>query len=66
MFAAQEHIPFLLTLSPKLPTLRLIVSIEELEDDEKRILTAWGQTRNVKLMDITECRLSYLLCLWEP
>ena len=55
VFAAPEHIPFLLTLSPKLPTLKYIVSIEPTDDDQKRVLTAWGKTRGIKVMDITEC-----------
>ncbi|PIL22879.1 transporter [Ganoderma sinense ZZ0214-1] len=54
VFAAPEHIPFLLTLSPKLPTLRYIVSIEPTDDDQKRVLTAWGKTRGIKVMDIAE------------
>ncbi|KAI0712575.1 acetyl-CoA synthetase-like protein [Earliella scabrosa] len=54
VFAAPEHIPFLLTLSPKLPTLKMVVSIEPLEDDEKRVLNAWAKSRNLKFMDIAE------------
>ncbi|TBU23210.1 long-chain-fatty-acid-CoA ligase [Dichomitus squalens] len=54
VFAAPEHIPFLLALSPKLPTLKYIVSIEAAEDDQKRVLTAWAKTRNIKFLDIVE------------
>ena len=56
VFAAPEHIPFLLTLSPKLPTLKYIVSLEPTEDDQKRVLTAWSKTRNITFMDIEDCR----------
>ena len=61
VFAAPEHIPFLLTLSPKLPTLKMVVSIEPLEDDEKRVLNAWAKSRNLKFMDIAEREQACLL-----
>ncbi|KAI0755282.1 long-chain-fatty-acid-CoA ligase [Daedaleopsis nitida] len=54
VFVAPEHIPFLLTLSPKLPTLKMIVSLEAMDDDQKRVLTAWGKTHNIRFMDIAE------------
>ncbi|KAL1950764.1 hypothetical protein VTO73DRAFT_5888 [Trametes versicolor] len=54
VYASPEHIPFLLTIAPKLPTLKLIISIEPLEDDEKRVMVAWGKTSNIKVKDIAE------------
>lgn len=60
VYASPEHIPFLLTIAPKLPTLKLIISIEPLEDDEKRVLVAWGKTSNVKVKDIAEGTLGLM------
>ncbi|KAH9890055.1 acetyl-CoA synthetase-like protein [Cubamyces lactineus] len=54
VFAAPDHIPFLLTVVPKLRTLRMIVSLESLEDDQKRVLSAWANTIGVAFKDITE------------
>ncbi|KAI0771152.1 acetyl-CoA synthetase-like protein [Trametes elegans] len=54
VFAAPSHIPFLLTIASKLPTLKMIVSLEALEEDEKRVLTAWAKTANIKFQDIAE------------
>ncbi|KAI0826724.1 acetyl-CoA synthetase-like protein [Trametes gibbosa] len=54
VFASPEHIPFLLTIAAKLSRVKMIISIEPLEDDEKRVLTAWAKTSNLKLKDIAD------------
>ena len=62
MFAASEHVPHLLKLSPKLPTLKMIISMDEASDDARRVLADWGKTRDIKIMAIEE-RESLLLIL---
>ncbi|KAI8978835.1 acetyl-CoA synthetase-like protein [Trametes punicea] len=54
VFAAPEHIPFLLTIADKLPTLKMVVSLEALDDDQKHILSAWAKSKNLQFMDIAE------------
>ncbi|CDO70862.1 hypothetical protein BN946_scf184801.g55 [Trametes cinnabarina] len=54
IFAAPEHIPFLLTIAPKLKTLKMIVSLEALSDEEKTVLSTWGKTQKLKVMDLGE------------
>ena len=54
IFAAPSHIPFLLAHSEKYPTLKTVVSLEVLDDDEKRVLTAWAKTKGLKFMDIED------------
>ncbi|KAJ2961979.1 hypothetical protein NUW54_g14354 [Trametes sanguinea] len=54
IFAAPEHIPHLLTIAPKLKTLKTIVSIEDLSDEEKYVLSTWAKTQNLKVMDLAE------------
>ncbi|KAI0357386.1 acetyl-CoA synthetase-like protein [Trametes cingulata] len=54
VFAAPDHIPFLLTIAAKLPTLKMIVSLEALEDDQKRIFAAWAKSVNLQFKDIAE------------
>ncbi|KAI0700036.1 long-chain-fatty-acid-CoA ligase [Cerioporus squamosus] len=54
VFAAPEHLPFLLTKADKVPMLKLVVSLEALDDDQKGVLSAWAKSRNLKFMDIAE------------
>ena len=54
MFAASEHVPHLLKLSPKLPTLKIIISMDDASDDARRVLADWGKTRDIKIMTIDE------------
>ena len=54
VFAAPEHLPFLLTKADKVPKLKMVVSLEVLDDDQKRLLSAWAKSRNLKFMDIAE------------
>ena len=32
----------------------MVVSLEVLDDDQKRVLSAWAKSRNLKFMDIAE------------
>ncbi|EMD38497.1 hypothetical protein CERSUDRAFT_153411 [Gelatoporia subvermispora B] len=54
VFTTVDHIPALLKLAPKIPTVKLIVAIDELSPESKRILAEWGQERNVKVQDLPE------------
>lgn len=66
IFAATEHIPFLLKIVPKVPTLKMIVSMGPLEHDEKHVLNAWADSQGVKLMSMEECMsfCSVIFCLY--
>lgn len=54
IFVAPQHIPKLLKLSSKIPTLKIIVAMEPLEFEAKNILTAWGDQAGIKIMDMSE------------
>lgn len=54
VFAAAEHIPQLLKLSPKLPKLKIIVAMDEVEHDTRRVLDSWAEARNIRHIDISE------------
>ncbi|KAJ6618362.1 hypothetical protein B0H10DRAFT_1947722 [Mycena sp. CBHHK59/15] len=54
IFATVDHIPDLLKLAPKVPHLRLIVSIDTLSPEISKIYTQWGQTHNVLVKDLSE------------
>ncbi|KAL0580215.1 medium-chain fatty acid-CoA ligase faa2 [Marasmius crinis-equi] len=54
VFTTPEHIPTLLKLKNKLPMLKMIVSIDNLSAEGKRILAEWGQTQDVKITEMRE------------
>ena len=54
IFVAVQHIPKLLKLSSKIPTLKIIVAMEPLEFESKNILAAWGDQVGIKVMDLSE------------
>jgi hypothetical protein len=53
IFATKEHIPTLLKLAPKTP-LELIVCIDNLSNELKKILTSWADVQKVKLLELRE------------
>ncbi|KAI5122041.1 hypothetical protein M0805_006026 [Coniferiporia weirii] len=54
VFASAQHIPTLLYLRSRVPMLRMIVSIDDLSDEAKRILTSWGKIANVQIKELRE------------
>ncbi|KAJ3551143.1 hypothetical protein NM688_g4894 [Phlebia brevispora] len=54
IFVTSQHIPKLLKISSKIPTLKIIVAMEPLELESKTILAAWGEQVGVKIMDLPE------------
>ncbi|KAI0637080.1 acetyl-CoA synthetase-like protein [Trametes polyzona] len=54
VFATPAHIPALLKLAPKTPTLKMIVAMDELTSQAKTVLAAWGETVNVQVKEISE------------
>ncbi|KAH8102303.1 acetyl-CoA synthetase-like protein [Cristinia sonorae] len=54
IFASTKNIATLLKLSPQTPCVKVIVAMEELEADTKAVLTSWGETRNIKVMEFSE------------
>ncbi|KAI0781049.1 acetyl-CoA synthetase-like protein [Trametes elegans] len=54
IFATPEHIPALLKLAPKTPTLKLIVAMDDLSSETKSVLSAWGETVNVEIKQFAE------------
>ena len=54
VFATQDHIPALLKLAPKCPNLKMVVAMDELSEETKRVLKAWGETLQVDVKEISE------------
>ncbi|KAG8999667.1 hypothetical protein FRB94_006009 [Tulasnella sp. JGI-2019a] len=54
IFATQQHIPTLLTLAKRTPTVKTIVSIDTLDHKSKKVLIAWGKDHGIEIMDLAE------------
>ncbi|KAI0374775.1 acetyl-CoA synthetase-like protein [Pilatotrama ljubarskyi] len=54
VFATSQHIPSLLKLAPKTPTLKMIIAMEDLTPEAKSVLSAWGETVNVQIKELSE------------
>lgn len=54
IFVQIHNVSTLLSLSPKLPTLKIIVAIGETSAASKELLDAWSKQRSVRVMTLTE------------
>jgi long-chain acyl-CoA synthetase len=54
VFATSDHIPDLLKIAPKVPMVKMIVCIDDLSPDTKRVLTAWGEALNIQVKELRE------------
>lgn len=63
IFATKEHIPTLLKLARK-TTLKMIVCIDALSEDSAKILKAWGEVQDVKVVQFSE--RAYSLSFFPP
>ena len=61
MFATADHVSFLLSHISDLPTLKVVVVMDDMDGGEKRALSAFAKDKNIKLMDMAECESS-LFC----
>ena len=63
VFAQSQNVSTLLSLSPKLPTLKIIVALGEIPEDARKIADAWGKERGIRILTLNEGELvSGLLC----
>ena len=54
IFVQAHNVSALLSLSPKLPTLKIIVAIGEISAAPKELLDAWSKQREIRVMTLTE------------
>ncbi|KAF9262150.1 long-chain-fatty-acid-CoA ligase [Marasmius fiardii PR-910] len=54
VFTTADHIPTLLKLKPLVSMLKIIVSIDDLSEEGKRILVEWGLSQSIKVMELRE------------
>lgn len=55
IFTTVQHIPALLTLSSSLPIIKLLVCVDALNSETKKVLAAWAELTNVTVMDFPQC-----------
>ena len=55
IFTSGDHVSTLLKLIPQTPTLKLIVSFDELPDEATKAFKEWAQTQGVEFQTLAEC-----------
>ncbi len=63
IFATSYHLPRLLKAAPRHPHLKLIVVIDGLEPEAKRLAEVWSQAQGIKVEELSECRSWVIFCL---
>ncbi|KAF5391921.1 hypothetical protein D9757_001788 [Collybiopsis confluens] len=66
IFTTIDHIPTLLKLQPKIPMLKAIVSMDPLTPEMRKVLTEWGWSVGVHVMDLKEFEAIGEAKLLEP
>ena len=56
MFVASQHIPTLLALAPRVPILKMIVSLDVLSEEARRILSSWGKALKIDIKELSESK----------
>ena len=54
IFVQPQSVSTLLSLSPKLPTLKTIVTLGEIPGDARKITDAWGKGRGIRIFTLSE------------
>ena len=54
IFVQPQSVSTLLSLSPKLPTLKTIVTLGEIPGDARKTADAWGKDRGIRIFTLTE------------
>ena len=63
VFATADHVPFLLGHASQLPTLKVVVVMDDMDEGENRALSAFAKDKSIKLMNMAECKLFTVLYL---
>jgi long-chain acyl-CoA synthetase len=54
IFTTPDHIPALLKMSSKIPTLKVIVSFDPLDKQVRNALSSWGETVGIQVKELSE------------
>jgi hypothetical protein len=54
IFVTAQHIPTLLKMASKTPTLKLIVSIDPLSTEARAIATTWAEAQGIQVKELAD------------
>jgi long-chain acyl-CoA synthetase len=54
IFTDAAKVPLLLKLAPRVPWLKIVVSMDLLPNDTKRVLSLWANERNIQVLELVE------------
>ena len=54
IFSTSDHLPTLLKLADKTPQVKLLVSMDDLTDEAKKVLVEWGEIYGIRIMELSE------------
>jgi long-chain acyl-CoA synthetase len=57
IFVTSNHLATLLASAPKVPMMKIVVSIDDLPAQTKHVLQVWAKERKVQIMELSECTL---------
>jgi long-chain acyl-CoA synthetase len=63
VFTTMEHIPTLLKLAARTP-LKMIVSIDDLSGEAKKILTSWADVLKIQLLEFRDRKNNFIFGLY--
>ncbi|KAK7440178.1 medium-chain fatty acid-CoA ligase faa2 [Stygiomarasmius scandens] len=66
VFSTSDHLPTLLRVKPKVSMLKMIVCIDALTPESKGILSQWGQSLGVRVIEMSELEALGKANLTEP
>ena len=58
IFAQPQNVSTLLSLSPKLPTLKTIVALGDIPEAARELADAWGKERRIRILTLDERELA--------
>ncbi|KAI6019687.1 hypothetical protein F5J12DRAFT_967217 [Pisolithus orientalis] len=54
IFTTPDHIATLLKLATSIPSMKVIISFDPLGDDVKRLLSSWGESVGIRIIELSE------------
>jgi long-chain acyl-CoA synthetase len=55
VFTTSDHVPMLLNLKPKVPMLRMIVTVDKITSDAAKLLKAWANSLDIVFQELADC-----------
>jgi len=59
IFAQPQNVSTLLSLSPKLPTVKTIITLGDIPGDARKLADAWGKEHRIRILTLNERELAF-------